>query len=217
MTNKTKRGGVRGPGSIVIVLAVAIALIASLFSTTQEAQAITPSSDVAVVTLSAPEECESPFWEFVNYAGDAHVADPHERTTLGYVFEPGHHFFRVTCDHDLVYRFGVTGPTTNAGDAEEEMRWTHRASKCRGCEVIVYHPAFIAGDLPTQGYRDPVSWNTWLAEAEARGLDDDIDLVLLTKLAERGLVGTAAIIIEPSDEVGNGINAVRVQVSHINF
>lgn len=198
-------------GRASVLIALTLALVASLFTTQQQADAVTPFDGVAVVTLSAPEECGSPFWEFVNYAGNAHVADPTERTTLGYVFEPGHHFFRVSCDDGAIYRFGVTGPTTNIEDRVEEMRWTHRAAKCRDCEVIAYHPAFIADDLPEAGYRDPVSWATWRDTAATMpGIDPAIDLVLLDHLAARDLIGTAAIIIEPNQ-------AVRVQVSHINY
>lgn len=212
MDNKTKLGGATRMGRVGVMIALTLALVASLFTTQQQAEAIAPLDDVAVVTLSAPEDCKDPFWEFVNYAGNAHVADPTERTTLGYLFEPGHHFFRVSCNGGTtIYRFGVTGPTTNTADQIEEMRWTHRAAKCRDCEVIVYHPEFIASDLPEAGYRDPVSWTTWLETARSMpAVHAAIDLTLLDMLATRDLIGTAAIIIEPGQEV-------RVQVSHINY
>lgn len=212
MSTETKRGGIdKGRPRAATLMLVALAMVASLFAIPQfvtEAGAASGSdSGAALVTLSAPESCVSPYWDFVNDRGESHITDPYDRTTLGFVFEPGHHFFRVQCAGGEKYRYGVVGPANDA-NRFDEILWGHRVTKCRDCQVTIFHPAHIAVDVPEAGYVEPVTWSAWLDEARRQMVA--VDLAFLDQLAERELIRTAAIIVEP-----NG--AVRVSVSHIGL
>jgi len=206
--------GIKKFGRIGLLVGLAVVLVAALFTIPQSAQAAPTVAvdDVAVVTLSAPKSCDEPFWFYMNSSTGGVtrgvVEHPHARTTDGYMFEQGHNYFGLKCANGSFTRFDVTGPTNNLEDRIEEMRWTHRASKCRDCEVIMYHPDYVAVGLPDAGYRTPVSWDQWLAEAERLEIDEAVNLTLLTEFVKRDVIGAAALIIDGDD--------VRVQISHIN-
>jgi len=208
----TKNGGTRGKARIGLMITVAIALVASMFTIQQVADAkpLVPVDDVAVVTMSAPEECTSPFWEYQNSDGVAHIEDPYARTTDAYLFDAGHSYFRVTCADGNRFRFKVTGPTATLEDRIEEMRWTHRGAKCAApCEVFAYHPSYVTAGLPDAGYVDPISWADWRAEAISQGFGSQINFALMDEFAERELIGAAMLLV---DEQG----FATVRIAHIN-